>query len=212
MYIKIPTENIDDSNPGPSESEQEPELVLEESINNKLWNESNTRLLINLVEKHEKGFETGIKRFIWQKISTEISEQTGVTYTAVQVDTKWKGLVKTYKEILKHNKTTGKNRKEWKYFEVMNRMLYKRPEITPVATCSSTSGLVVRERDKENKSESDEPGESKDQEEKFMSNFTRKRKVQENAVEKRHQDKMLRLDRLQGTLDRMLDVLAKKHN
>jgi hypothetical protein len=35
-------------------------------------------------------------------------DDTGKKFTYVQVDTKWKGLVKTYKDVQKHN-TTGKN-------------------------------------------------------------------------------------------------------
>jgi hypothetical protein len=31
------------------------------------------------------------------------------TLTWLQCDTKWKGLVKTYKEVKKHNETSGKN-------------------------------------------------------------------------------------------------------
>jgi hypothetical protein len=71
-------------------------------------------------------------------------DDTGKKFTYVQVDTKWKGLVKTYKDVQKHNNTTGKNRKKWQYFELMHDILSQKPEINLVATCSSLSGLQVR--------------------------------------------------------------------
>lgn len=168
----------------------------------RLWTDSNTILLINLYKKHESKFDRQIKKFVWQKIADEIHQTTSFKYTPTQVDTKWKRLVRSYKDIIIHNRTTGKNRKDWKFFDLMHEILYQRPEVTPVATCSSSGGLKV------NKEKTVDRGDTA-AESKFESLFMKKRRCQDSGIEKRHRDKMQRLDKLQGTLDRMVDLLSK---
>ena len=55
---------------------------------------------------------------------------------------KWKGLLKTYKDIPRHNNTSGNEKNHWEFFCTLHNILHKRPEITPVATCSSYKGLI----------------------------------------------------------------------
>lgn len=83
----------------------------------------------------------------------------------------------------------------------MHEILYKRPEINPVATCSSSSGLLIN---KESVSDTSQ-GENK-----IESSFMKKKRSLETSVDRRHQEKMQRLDKLQGSLDKMIDILAKK--
>ncbi|KAJ3626491.1 hypothetical protein MTP99_016982 [Tenebrio molitor] len=128
---------------------------------------------------------------------------TGKKFTYVQVDTKWKGLVKTYKDVQKHNNTSGKNRKQWQYFELMHDILYQKPEINPVATCSNLSGLQVRTSTVSPAT----PTTSRKID--FESSFSKKRKSKEDAVERRHAEKMQRLDKLQSSIDKMLEALTK---
>ncbi|KAJ8911125.1 hypothetical protein NQ315_003300 [Exocentrus adspersus] len=84
----------------------------------RIWTYDTTCFLINLVQELEKEMK--------------------VTVSPQQCDTKWKGLVETYKNVKKHNDTSGNNKKDWPYFELMDIALNKKPEINPVATCSSS--------------------------------------------------------------------------
>jgi hypothetical protein len=45
-----------------------------------------------------------------------------------------------YKSVKEHNNRTGNNRKDWLFFNAMNAVLDGKPDIEPVATCSSTAG------------------------------------------------------------------------
>jgi hypothetical protein len=41
-----------------------------------LWNPNNTMLIIELCKEHDTEFQSGVKKYIWQKIAREISEKT----------------------------------------------------------------------------------------------------------------------------------------
>lgn len=69
----------------------------------------------------------------------------GPIYTPEQLDNKWKGLKKIYKKIKDQNNSSGHNAVKWSYFNAMDNFLGKRPEVTPPATCSSSSGLIITE-------------------------------------------------------------------
>lgn len=181
--------------------------------NKKLWTSENTRLLISLVAKYENEFQTSIKKFIWQKIAKEIVLKTGTHYNYTQLDTKWKGLQKTYKDILTHNSETGRSRKTWEFFETMHDLLFKRPEINAVATCSSTSGLVNRKNTPPTPkaAEKDDNKACLPENQLFESTLNKKRKKATDAVERRHKEKMERLDKYLKSFDRLVSVLEKNH-
>lgn len=86
---------------------------------------------------------SGLKKKVWMKIATQLTKTTGKKITPEQVDNKWKGFKKTYKKIKDHNNTSGSDRKQWEFFNAMDDLLGKKPEITPVAVCSSSAGLSI---------------------------------------------------------------------
>lgn len=110
-----------------------------------MWTNELTLGLIALVEEHQNQFQNAVKKYVWMKISNILQDKFSILITWQQCYTKWKGLLKMYKYIKEHNSTSGKGRKRWKYFEVMNNILHNKSEITPVATCSSSKGLVINE-------------------------------------------------------------------
>lgn len=112
----------------------------------KLWNDSSTVLLIRLVEKNYSAFDGTMKKIVWKKIASELSNIANKNFTPEQIDTKWKGLKRTYKKIKDHNSETGRNRKSWQFFDIMDSFLKKQPEIEAPATCSSESGLHVNQK------------------------------------------------------------------
>ncbi|KAF5294419.1 hypothetical protein FQA39_LY13404 [Lamprigera yunnana] len=69
-------------------------------------------------------------------------EKANVTITTQQCDTKWKGMLKMYKQIKDANAKSGNSPKNWEYFDYLDNILFNKPEINPVATCSIQKGLI----------------------------------------------------------------------
>lgn len=113
----------------------------EEADEKKIWSDDNIKLLIELCKKYDEEFQKGVKKKVWCKIALIISSRTGINVTGIQCDTKWKELLRHYKLIKKHNNTSGNESKYWRFYNSMDNILHKKTEITPVATCSSASGL-----------------------------------------------------------------------
>lgn len=172
----------------------------------KLWQDETIMLLIDFVKKYNDELEKGIKKYVWKKIAHEMFEKTGKQYSVMQIETKWKGLVRHYKEILRHNSISGNSRKEWKFYSAVNELLYKKPEINPVAVCDSYKGLIIKSKKSVNEDEHDINAIKTV----YESSFSQQRKRKECGVSKRHTEKMQRLDKLQSTLDRMVDLMATK--
>ncbi|KYM93648.1 hypothetical protein ALC62_15750, partial [Cyphomyrmex costatus] len=182
------------------------------------WTTESTLALINLVEEYEEQFQSSVKKYVWQKISEILKDKLSISFTWQQCDTKWKGLLKIYKDVKEHNITSGKNRKRWEYYEIMNKILHNKPEITPVATCSSSKGLVTHKLSNTDRSTSettntDEECFSDDKikdTSPYISSFSRKRSAVTNALERRHQDKMRRQDEFLNYFSDYLNILRNK--
>ncbi|KAJ8915717.1 hypothetical protein NQ315_000651 [Exocentrus adspersus] len=175
----------------------------------RIWTYDTTCFLINLVQEFDQEFQRSIKKLVWKKICNRLEKEMKVTVSPQQCDTKWKGLVETYKNVKKHNDTSGNNKKDWPYFELMDIALNKKPEINPVATCSSSSGLKHNE-EKENDSNADSFSSSASSATSgFQSRFCKKRKTTENAVERRHKEKMARQDRYLEIFESLVNTLKK---
>lgn len=126
------------------EEEQEQTIaVADVDPEKRLWTDENTKMLIDLYEKYDDEFQSGVKKYTWNKIANIFTEEIGILITGVQCDTKWKGLLRNYKLVKKHNETSGNEPKHWKFYSAMDRILHKKPEISPVATCSSACGLQI---------------------------------------------------------------------
>lgn len=178
----------------------------------KLWSKEATLLLINLVQENDERFQRSVKKYIWQKISNVINERLGCSYNWDQCNTKWKTLVRTYKDVLKHNNTSGKNRRYWEYWQIMHNFMHKKPEISPSATCSSNKGLILKDNheDEENVSvDWSEESEASTSGVSFQSNFSRKRNMS-NPVQRRHDEKMRRMDKYLELLERMVSVMENE--
>jgi len=147
------------------------------------------------------------------KISKRLQDKFSFSITWQQCDTKWKGLLKMYKDIKEHNSKSGKARKRWEYFEVMNTMLHDKPEITPVATCSSSKGLTINEELSSTEESTKEDGMDERnvsiETNASKSSFSRKRKII-NSVERRHKEKMQRQDQFLQSFNDYIDLLKKK--
>ncbi|CAG9834864.1 unnamed protein product [Diabrotica balteata] len=188
---------VSEANTAPSSSASATQL---DNIDKKVWTREATLIFIQLVEENDENFQKSIKKHIWAKIASSLNKQMNVGVTWQQCDTKWKSLKKTYKDIKDYNATSGKNRRKWEFYNEMNNILFNKPEICAPATCSSNAGLVINE-DKENQKsppsskEKRESTPSTSGSETFESSFSKKRKLADNAVERRHKEKIQRQDR-----------------
>lgn len=95
----------------------------------------------------------------WMKIS-EIMHEQGYKVDGRICESKFDGLQRTYKGIIDKKKQTGTSpQKKWQFFDEMDLLLFKKPEIQPPAVASSLQGYkrkIAREID-ENKSAESKP-------------------------------------------------------
>ncbi|CAH2011894.1 unnamed protein product [Acanthoscelides obtectus] len=173
-----------------------------------------------MYRKYEQRFDSGVKKYVWSKIARELTEKLGSQYNIQQCDTKWKVLKNQYKSVKKHNDQSGNSKKNWKFFDVMNDILFKRPEIQSPATCSSRTGMnvlgeitnavegaVIANNPVEPLAEPNNT--STPSTSRYQSSFMRKRKAAENAIERRHREKMTRQDRYLDLLERLTSAVER---
>lgn len=189
----------------------------EDDSDAKLWPSNTTNALITAMKECDAELETKMKKTVFTKIADKLNAEYGCQYTWAQCNTKWKGLKRTYKDNKLHNSTSGKKRKTWEYFDAVNEILFNKPEINPVATCSSHEGLIVaasiESTSSASQSDPDDPQpfdtDSKSiQTPTYESHFKRKRKSIDNPMERRHKEKMARTDRFLDSFDKLVDVIA----
>lgn len=205
---------------GESSGQAEEEDLEENNLESKLWTDKLILYLINCVKEHDGQFERDIKKNVWSRIAKLCTQFVNKKITAVQCDNKWRSLKRRYKTILEHNKTSGKSRKQWEYYSVMHEIMHKKPEINPVATCSSSAGLrsnFVQNAGNENLAENDESNLTESPvslespkasgSSSYMSSFARQRSNRASQLERRHREKMQRLDRFNDLFEEYISKL-----
>lgn len=89
----------------------------------------------------------------------------------------------------------------------MNDFLYNRPEIMAPATCSSSKGLVVNSECKND----EEPGpSSRSATSSVTSSVGRKRNHREELIQTRHNEKLSKIDKLQGSINDLINIIKIK--
>lgn len=136
------TPTINSSEEALPEASEPPSIPRTDELESQKWCRQQTVLLIRLVESNYSKFNDGLKKTVWARIATELSSMTSKTFTAEQCDIKWKSLKRTYKSIKDHNKKTGNDRRKWEFFYALDKFLGKKPEVTPVAVCSTATNKV----------------------------------------------------------------------
>lgn len=199
-------------------SEQNTEPA-EEDKEEKLWTNELTIYFIDCIKSHNTSFESHVKKHIWTKIAKLCSEFSKKSISATQCDNKWRSLKRTYKSINLHNKTSGQSRKRWEYFDIINDFMHNKPEINPIATCSSNAGLLQGEAPSTSTSILSEIPTSAsgtevatNKENVFESSFSRKRKQKASQLDQRHKDKMARLDRFNDLFETFINKMPESGN
>ncbi|XP_023312370.1 uncharacterized protein LOC108915572 [Anoplophora glabripennis] len=111
----------------------------------KNWSNANTLLLIDLYKKYEQSFDTDLKKNIWHKITNDVNVKTGGLLSVTTVENKWKSLKRTYRSSKIKMDRSGSQKRYRQYFNAMDDILAKRPEITPPAIVSSSLGVVSQQ-------------------------------------------------------------------
>ncbi|CAG9760795.1 unnamed protein product [Ceutorhynchus assimilis] len=141
--------------------------------------------------------------------------KTAVTFR--QVQSKWKSLKRTYKTVLLHNNTSGKQRRYWEFFNKIHGFMHKKPEIPLLQlaailedcklkkqVASSNEAMITKTTNDEDESDTNSGQLSFKNEE---TSFSKKTRNRESQVAKRHKEKMAKLDRFNDLFEKMVEEM-----
>lgn len=113
---------------------------VEETIEptNSCWSREAIHLLISLYQIHEEALEnpSNKKKHIW-KIITETMQAKGYCFKQSTVESKWRNLLQSHKDVRNNNSKSGKKRKTFQYFDNIEEIVAKRHDINPVFLAGS---------------------------------------------------------------------------
>ncbi|KAL4703686.1 hypothetical protein ACJJTC_005250 [Scirpophaga incertulas] len=121
-------------------------LTCEDPEDRPRWNHLATVMLIDLWKRQRTRFENNIERneIIWEEIVSAMRE-AGFLFTAGQCETRFKYLKKCYIECIDINrKSTGQPERTCSYFEEMDELFHKSPQINPPRLVASRSLIMMR--------------------------------------------------------------------
>lgn len=142
-------------------------------------------------------------------IAEKLNADGKLNVTPQQIDTKWRGLKKTFKKINDHNNKSGNDRKYWEYFSIMENIIGKKPEVNPFAIYDSSEGLKVLDNIPQSKSVNSTTSPT-------INRPPKKRKKEEtpewiatlvNQIEERRKERAEERKKLYSVLDKLLEKL-----
>jgi alpha-acetolactate decarboxylase len=111
--------------------------------NNKQWNKNATLMLLNLYKKYMKQFASTTTKNdkVWQELAKDMKTQK-FFYSSVQCRDKFKYLKMRYvKKKDNMKRETGTENFKFDYFDEMDEIFGKKPNVTPVAIASSSRSI-----------------------------------------------------------------------
>lgn len=108
------------------------------------WNDAMVKLLLTEVNKHVQSFVSPINKQMWKNIAASMNTH-GYNLSAENCNMKWTGMKKKYKMLIDANSKTGAAKQTWEYFDIINDMLIKKPEIVPLSIASSSRGFQLNQ-------------------------------------------------------------------
>ena len=160
--------------------------------------------LIDLIKENYQQLENGVKKNAFLEIAKKINIKNNLNLSYEQIDSKWKGLKKTYKKIKEENNSTGQSRKTWEFYDAMNELLHRAPEINPPATLSTEEECVVLSHSENDENIPDEYS--------YSTNFRKRRRSnagseREANIERRHQERMEATSKFLDLFQKMVDKM-----
>ncbi len=97
-----------------------------------MWPREAVELLISLYEEFEAQLEDpkSRKKDIWYKISRRL-HAANYDYSQNKVESKWRSLLKSHKDIRDNRKKTGSRRKSFQFYKRIESIVAKRHDINP---------------------------------------------------------------------------------
>lgn len=106
-----------------------------------VWNKDATLCLLRLYGDMKPKF--GSPRYkncmLWRELAALLQKE-GFSYTAEQVEGRWKTLLAAYRRVVDHNNTSGNGRKDFDFMSEMD-ILADNPSMQPQCTISSAEGM-----------------------------------------------------------------------
>ena len=106
------------------------------------WGFVETKTLIGLWAEediHRQLASMGRKKNIWEGIAIKLQE-SGYSRSGDQGKTRMHNLQERYKKVKTLNNTSGQGKISFPFYEVIDKVLGRKPSITPLSTLSSVAG------------------------------------------------------------------------
>lgn len=217
---------------------EDPNSNTSDSLGKLKWTHEAILFLITLYKQHLNDFASTTERNdkVWNRISLELIAN-GYMYTSTQCKFKFKYLKSKYMQKKDNMKSTssGQARIKFLYFDAMDDIFGKKPNVTPISLASSLSkhtlgtgecsneqfDMLEAETINDEEIENIEPIKSKKKKkitaknniEKVLSEIRENSSAREAAKQKRHEENMQfknkMLEVFNEKLDAMIDALKK---
>ncbi|XP_024890524.1 uncharacterized protein LOC112466587 [Temnothorax curvispinosus] len=138
------------------------------------------KLLLAEITTYTEFSTSPLNKQAWKTIAAVINTH-GYNLTAENCCIKWTGMKKRYKTLKDANNRTGAAKETWEYFDIIDDMLRKNPEITPLSIASSTRGFRVNVNTSESIDLSTEHTEENEENEESLEATNRPRAGYENT-------------------------------
>ncbi|KAJ8270535.1 hypothetical protein GJAV_G00116050 [Gymnothorax javanicus] len=189
----------------------------------KIWSRAETQLLIDLRVQKEGSFTARRRahKTLWAEIAKELGEH-GYSVSGENCANKWKLLKRSYKDVVDHNSCTGNDPKTCAFFDTFNDLYGNKPSTRPQFTLDSSTSTNCS--DNKIEVEDNFPDMRPDYATKRVAGRKCRQKKEKRAtlewlqswkedkekrkrdkdevMERRHEEKMMRLDRLLDIMDR----------
>ncbi|XP_034307601.1 uncharacterized protein [Magallana gigas] len=122
-----------------------------------LWTRPATLLLISQYRENEELVTSGKlrKKALWNKIAKVLREKGNCNFSAVQVEGRWKTLMRGLKNVKDHNKKSGAERRNHPYEEELEFMAAK-PNVQPECVVGTENKSSPETKSSKEESDSDE--------------------------------------------------------
>jgi hypothetical protein len=109
------------------------------SERNNIWDRPRTLLLLEKCTNKKQLLDNPRqkKSEIFKDIANEMLKEQGYNFSAEQCQNRLKTLTTKFKSVKDHNNQSGNNAKNWEYLNIMEEFFGDRPNVKPVASCSS---------------------------------------------------------------------------
>ncbi|XP_055527288.1 uncharacterized protein LOC129719898 [Wyeomyia smithii] len=210
------SEKADNSAKLPTKLEQQDEQKSVFTVNwsdavNVSWSEGETRLMLALYREYFaevgplKKFKT--KKALWQEMRRQMNLRLGSNFSENQIENKFKTISRRHKRLVDNNRKSGASRMNSKFADEFREIAAMDDSLKPESTMDTTS-IQMKDSPKQSRKTSPDPGTNPGQS-KIAVQRAMLEAYEENqrAKEKRHRERMERIDAITTVLNKIADKL-----